>query len=160
MRTIRIGGVVLSLTLIVSIGYALSNVPHRFQPNQLASASEVNANFQHLVDAVTALEVRVAELETALEKAKVPEGFTDTNGVVHTATEQAALTHAGAMAKCAAMGARICVAAEYKQAGLGTLKETDYFADDHLWWNGNASYNYTHTSSFDPPTKPDNNRYS
>ena len=46
-----------------------ASVPHNFQPSTTALASEVNANFDALVQAINALEARTAQLETDLTTA-------------------------------------------------------------------------------------------
>lgn len=71
----------------------------------------------------------------------IPEGFTETNGVIHTINMQSAKIHHDAVAVCIGLNSRICDGRDYRVAGLGWNDDTDYYNDDHLFWNGNTAWN-------------------
>lgn len=56
----------LAAVVIPTVGYTLDPVPHPPVEGSAIRASEVQANFEHLVEAVTDVESRLAEAEVAL----------------------------------------------------------------------------------------------
>lgn len=71
----------------------------------------------------------------------IPEGFSETNGVVHTTLMQVTASHGTATSICTNLNSKICEQREYLEAQLGWFDDSDSLAEDHLFWNGNTAWN-------------------